>query len=304
MKNIKGTFILLLTAFIWGTAFVAQTSAGDSIGVFTFNALRNIIAAVFLFIYISIKNIIPSNTKSNSQKQVLKSDTKWPVKEGIICGVILCAAMNVQQAGINIYPDGAAVSGRAGFLTATYVVMVSLAAIFSGQKLHKLVISAAIVCMIGMYLLCMGNGFGGFYFADVLELICAFIFTLHILTVDRFQYADGVKLSCIQFLTAGIISFILMLIFETININDIVNAALPILYAGIFSSGIAYTLQIIGQKYAKPSVTSIVLSLESVFAALAGWILLNEMLSPREILGCVLVFAAVIMAQIPNMIKP
>ena len=181
--------------------------------------------------------------------------------------------MNLQQIGINTYPDGVAVSGRAGFLTATYVVMIAIVSVFMGQKLHKLTIIAAFVCIVGMYLLCIAGGIDEIYVADILELMCAVAFTIHMFTVDKCDKAD---------------------------INSIMKAIIPILYAGVMSSGIAYTLQIIGQKYAKPSVTAIVLSLESVFAALAGWILLGEHLSTRELTGCILVFTAVIIAQIPQ----
>lgn len=294
MKNIKGTLILLLTAFIWGTAFVAQTSAGDSLGTFTFNTIRNIIAACFLFVFIKLRESVHKEAECKS----------FPVKEGIVCGIVLCISMTLKQMGINNYPDEVAVSGRAGFLTATYVVMVSVAAVFMGKKLHKLVIISACICIAGMYLLCMSGGIDSIYPSDILLLLCAVGFTVHILVVDKYSYTDGIKMSCIQFLTAGIMSAVGMIIIGhigNIRISDIKSAAVPILYAGIMSSGVAYTLQIIGQKYTKPSVTAIVLSLESVFAALAGWILLSEHLSPHEIAGCVLVFIAVIMAQIPQM---
>ena len=169
MKNLKGTLILLLAAFIWGTAFVAQTSAGDNIGAFTFNACRNIIGALFLFIVIAIldmrkysdryDNLSENNYniyKKNyiiNKKNYLTDANEWPVKEGVICGILLCIAMNLQQIGINTYPDGVAVSGRAGFLTATYVVMIAITSIFMGQKFHKLTIIAAFVCIVGMYLI-------------------------------------------------------------------------------------------------------------------------------------------------------
>ena len=153
MKNIKGTLILLLTAFIWGTAFVAQTSAGDSLGTFTFNTIRNIIAACFLFVFIKLRESVHKEAECKS----------FPVKEGIVCGIVLCISMTLQQMGINNYPDGVAVSGRAGFLTATYVVMVSVAAVFMGKKLHKLVIISACICIAGMYLLCMSGGIDSKY---------------------------------------------------------------------------------------------------------------------------------------------
>ena len=266
MKNLKGTFILLLAAFIWGTAFVAQTSAGDNIGAFTFNACRNIIGALFLFVVIAILDMRKYSDRNDNlgennynidkknyiinKKNYLTNAKKWPIKEGVICGILLCIAMNLQQIGINTYPDGVAVSGRAGFLTATYVVMIAIASVFMGQKLHKLTIIAAFVCIAGMYLLCIAGGIDEIYVADILELMCAVAFTIHMFTVDKYDKADGVKLSCIQFLTSGILSGILMLIFDKADINSVMKAIIPILYAGVMSSGIAYTLQLIGQKYA------------------------------------------------------
>ena len=312
MKNLKGTFILLLAAFIWGTAFVAQTSAGDNIGAFTFNACRNIIGALFLFVVIAILDMrkysdrndnLGENNYNIDKKNYLTNAKKWPIKEGVICGILLCIAMNLQQIGINTYPDGVAVSGRAGFLTATYVVMIAIASVFMGQKLHKLTIIAAFVCIAGMYLLCMSGGVSGIYLGDVLVFLGAICFTIHILVIDKFSSADSMKMSCIQFMAIAIISTFAMIFTENVTFAGIKAALIPILYAGVLSGGIAYTLQMVGQKYAQPSVASIVMSLESVFAVLAGWIVLGELLKPKEIMGWVLVFTAVILAQIPGMKK-
>ena len=225
---------------------------------------------------------------------------KGAVFGGSICGIVLFAAMNFQQGGIAAYPEGAAASGRSGFLTATYVVMVAVFARFLGRKLQKSVYAAVAVCLVGMYLLCMSGGVGSIYFGDVLGLICAMFFTAHIMVVDHFSYCESVKLSCMQFVVSGILSTVAMLLFEQPNLHMLVLAAGPILYAGILSSGIAYTLQMEGQKYAEPSVAAVIMSLESVFAVLGGWLLLDEKLSGRELLGCGLVFAAVILAQLPQ----
>ena len=228
---------------------------------------------------------------------------KGAVFGGGICGVVLFAAMSFQQGGIAAYPEGAAASGRSGFLTATYVVMVAICARFLGKKLHKSVYAAVAVCIVGMYLLCMSGGGNGIYFGDVLGLVCAVFFTAHIMVVDHFSYCESVRLSCMQFLVSGILSTAAMLLFEQPDIHMLAAAVGPILYAGILSSGIAYTLQMEGQKYAEPSVAAIIMSLESVFAVLGGWIVLNERLSVRELAGCALVFAAVILAQLPQKVK-
>lgn len=298
MNKIKGSLMLLVAAFFWGTTFVAQTSAADNIGSFTFNGVRSFVGAAFLGILILLSRI-----KSDNKKEVRKTDSKKLIIGGICCGLVLFLACNFQQSGIVAYPDGVASSGRSGFLTATYVVIVALASRIFGKKIHKLVYLSAVVCIAGMYLLCMSSGFGSLYFGDLLGVICAFCFAGHIMVVDYFNTCDSVKLSCIQFLTNAVLSTVCMVIFEKPEINSILNAWFPILYAGIFSSGIAYTLQIAGQKYAAPAVAAIVMSLESVFAAIGGFVVLNEILSVSEVVGCVLVFTAVIIAQVPQMLK-
>lgn len=172
-----------------------------------------------------------------------------------------------------------------------------------GQKLHPLIAVSIVGCIAGMYLLCMSGGFAGIYMGDVCEFLCAVGFMCHILTVEHFAKEDGIKLSCIQFAVCAILSGVMMLFTENVDFAGICAAGLPILYTGVLSSGIAYTLQIIGQKYAQASVASIVMSLESVFSVLAGWLVLHEVLSPRELTGCMLVFAAVILAQVPDMLN-
>lgn len=309
MKNIKGSLILLVTAFIWGTAFVAQTSASDSLGTFTFNAGRSFVAAGFLGILVLIKDVWNRRFKhrvSDEAEGHLAAEESnknpWPIGGGFLCGLMLFFAMSFQQAGIGLYPEGVAASGRAGFLTATYVVMVALCMQIRGRKPHPLVLVSIAITVCGMYLLCMSGGFSGIYIGDVLELCCALCFTGHILVVDRYANTDSFRLSCLQFLTAGILSGV-MCLFEKADGAAVMRAIPLILYAGVLSSGIAYTLQLIGQKYAEPAVASIVMSLESVFAVIAGWAILHEVLSTRELAGCAFVFVAVILAQVPQFIK-
>lgn len=314
-KRFKGSLMLLLAAFFWGTTFAAQSSAADNIQTFTFNAARSFVGAAFLGILV----LIQERKKRRTQQDKSGSDgadfgvqkKRGAVFGGSICGVVLFAAMNFQQGGIAAYPEGAAASGRSGFLTATYVVMVAVCARFSAKRTSRTekcskrmflsnTDAAVVVCIAGMYLLCMSGGERGIYFGDVLGLICAVFFTAHIMVVDHFSYCESVKLSCMQFVVSGVLSTAAMLLFEQPNVHMLVAAAGPIFYAGILSSGIAYTLQMEGQKYAEPSVAAVVMSLESVFAVLGGWLMLNERLSARELAGCGLVFAAVILAQLPQ----
>lgn len=300
MKNIKGSIILLIAAFIWGTAFVAQTSASDNVGAFTFTALRSAIGAAFLGVFMLLRKLYFNMSKKENTKPV---DIKRSLVGGAICGIVLFFATNLQQLGITVYPEGVASSGRAGFITATYVVMVAISGIFFGKKLHPVLWAAVAGCVAGMYMLCLSGGFSGIYFGDVLVFLCAICFTAHILVVDRFSDIDSILLCCLQFTVTGIISAVLMLIFETPDINAIIAAWLPIAFTGIMSSGVAYTLQMAGQKHAEPAVASIVMSLESVFSVLAGWVILGETLTTRELIGCILVFAAVITAQLPEFFK-
>ena len=293
MKNLKGTLILLLTALIWGTAFVAQTSASSSISAFTFNATRSVLASIFLFLFVLLRAKI---TRIES-KPLFKKET---IVAGIICGIPLFIATNLQQYGIELYPEGTAASGRAGFLTATYVIIIALYTLVKTKRFRPLILIATVVCMTGMYLLCLSGGFSGIYIGDVLIFLCAIGFAVYILLVDRYGTVETVKVSCIQFGVVAVLSLIGMFVFEQPSAQAIGRAWFPICYAGILSSGIAYTLQMVGQKYAEPVVATIVMSLEAVFAALSGWLILSERLRGRELIGCILVFTAVILAQLPE----
>ncbi|MCR5267956.1 MAG: DMT family transporter [Lachnospiraceae bacterium] len=293
MKNLKGTFILLLTALIWGTAFVAQTAASGTISAFTFNATRSVLASVFLFLFVLAR----AKITRIERKPLFRKET---VKAGIICGIPLFLATNLQQYGIELYPEGTAASGRAGFITATYVIMIALYTLIRSKRFRPLILVATVVCMAGMYLLCLSGGFSKIYTGDILIFLCAVGFAVYILLVDRFGTVETVKVSCIQFGVVALLSLICMFLFEQPSWLAISQAWFPVCYAGILSSGIAYTLQMVGQKYAEPIVATIVMSLEAVFAALSGWLILSEKLKGRELIGCVLVFLAVILAQLPE----
>lgn len=300
-NNIKGSLILLLAAVIWGSAFVAQDLA-NSAGVepFTLNAIRSFIGSFFL---VGLSAVL---SKRSGQPLIPKQqkDRKRLTKAGIVCGCLLCVAMNLQQFGISLYPAGVAISARSAFITAMYIVIVPLLGIFMKKAPGITVWCSVIIAVIGLYLLCFSEGITGIYTGDIIMILCAIAFSLHILSIDTIGAGvDGVKLSCVQFFVCGVLSTVLMFIFDKIDINNILKAALPILFIGIMSSGIAYTLQIIGQKKCEnPTIASISMSFESVFGAVAGAVF-GDIMRPREIIGCVVMFAAVVLSQLPSPFK-
>ena len=301
MKALKGPLLLLGTALLWGFAFVAQTSASEKIDPFTFNASRNFIGMLFLLALISLRK----RSGSDRAPTAVDSDSSYTkrtfIVSGIACGVILFASSYLQQAGITAYPAEAAASGRSGFVTATYMVMVAVIMAFIGKRPHPLVFIAVGVALVGMYLLCVPDGLENVYWGDWLVLACALGFALHIIVIDRYTNVDGVRLSCMQLFVSGCLSLVFALLFEHPDLAAVMSAIIPILYAGICSDGIAYTLQIIGQQFTDATVASIIMSLEAVFAALGGWLLLSESLTATELFGCALVFAAVILSQVPSL---
>ena len=298
-KNLKGSLILCFAALLWGLAFVAQTNA-SAVPSFLINCLRSYISVPFLYIVYRIvkrKNPEPIFPKNKNERQTI-------ITGAIVCGIFLAISVNFQQFGIAFYPEGAAVEAHSGFITALYVIIVPIFSVFLKRKISPLVWVSVVIALVGFYLLCFKSGLDGFYFADLLVFVCAICFSLHILAVDKFVGAiGGIRLSMLPFLVCGTISGILSLIFESQNYNgQILLSAMPyILYLGIMSSGVAYTLQIIGQKYAEPAFASLSMSLESVFAAIGG-ALAGNLLSGRELIGCAVVFAAIILAQIPELL--
>lgn len=293
MKNTnwKSPLLLLLTAFIWGVAFVAQSVGMDYVGPFTFNCIRSIIGGIVLIPCIFFLN----KRNGGEKKKETKEEKKTLLIGGLCCGICLCVASNLQQIGISY-----TTVGKAGFITAMYIVLVPVFGIFLKKKVGGKVWVSVCLAVLGLYLLCMTEELS-LERGDLYVLACAFVFALHILVIDYFSpKADGVKLSCIQFLVSGVLSGIPMLLFEHPEVSKILLAWMPILYAGVFSCGVAYTLQIIGQKDMDPTVASLILSLESVISVLAGWVILHQKLSPRELIGCMIMFGAIILAQLPD----
>jgi len=299
--NAKGPILLLITAILWGMAFVAQTTAADAVEPFTFNASRNFIGALFL------TGVIAWRKRTGADKPPREDGTGYDRRTlfiaGIACGAVLFVASYLQQSGITAYPDGAAASGRSGFITALYMVMVAVFAAFIGKRPHPLVFVAVFIALVGMYFLCVPNGLDNVYFGDVLVFLSAIGYAAHIIVIDRYTNVDGVRLSRVQLITSGVLSLVGAVLFEQPELALVLAAGIPILYAGICSDGIAYTFQIIAQQTTDPTVASILMSLESVFAALGGWLILSEALTAVEIFGCALVFAAVMLAQVPDFIE-
>ena len=294
IQQIRNSMILLLTAVIWGTAFVAQSVGMDYVGPFTFNAARSLIGAAVLVPCIALLKKIQKKEEGPEEVHK-KEDKRTLLRGGICCGVILAVASSFQQFGL-LYTT----VGKAGFITAMYIILVPLLGIFAGKKVGLRIGISVVIAVAGLYLLCMTESLR-LEAGDILVLLCAVVFSFHIMVIDHFSpLVDGVKMSCIQFLTCGILCGICMFLFEAPKLSMILAAWKPVLYAGVMSCGVAYTLQIVGQKGMNPTVASLIMSLESVISVLAGFVLLHEVLSRRELFGCVLMFAAIILAQLPE----
>lgn len=291
-NKIRQNLFPVLAALIWGTAFVAQSVSTDYVEPFTFNCLRSAIA----FVVVSIVSFIFKKIQDDAPK--VPGARKDLIIGGICCGFFLAVASNLQQMGL-----GETSPGKAGFITALYVVLVPVFGLFLRKKVCLPVWISVILSVVSLYLLCIKEGFT-IAPSDGYLLMCAVIFALHILCIDHFACrVDGIQLSCVQFLTMTVLSGLFALIFEEPDPEAIMGCLLPILYVGVFSSGVAYTLQILAQKDSDPTVVTILLSLESVFSVLAGALILGDTLSGREYLGCVLMFIAVLLAQIPFPLK-
>ncbi len=293
-QKLKGNILLFLTAFIWGCAFVAQRTGMEYIGPLTFNGIRSIVGGITLLVFLFFRSLF-SKKNENEKTHRKKVSWKFTLLCGVVCGICLFAGTTLQQMGM-VYTT----AGKAGFITALYIVLVPLLGVFLGKKIRPIVWLGVLLAIFGLYLLCVGEDFT-VNKGDVLVLLCSVAFTFHITFVDKVsQKIDGVVISCIQLFVCGLISVPGMLLFETLDWNLILQCIVPILYAGVMSCGIAYTLQIVAQKYTEPTIASMIMSLESVFALLSGMIILKETISLIELLGCVLMFAAVTLAQLPE----
>lgn len=299
MKNtkFKGNMILLLTALVWGISFISQSKGVETLEPMTFNGIRCLLGGVVLLPVIAIID------KSKHKKgELVKSVDKTLIIGGIICGIFLCSASTFQTAGM-VYTS----PGKAGFITALYMIIIPIINIFRGKRPSFVILLSVLIATFGMYLMCI-TGELNLTTGDTMIFISAFLFSGHILAIDYFSpKVDGVKLACLQFFVSGIINCIGMFISEEPQIKPILNSWMAIGYSGVFSCGVAYTLQIIGQKYTDPTSASIIMSLESVFATLAtvilvalGWNLTGGALSLREITGCILMFVAITLVQLPD----
>ena len=289
-KKLFGNLVLLLTALIWGCAFVAQSSGMDYVGPFTFQTSRSILGSLVLIPFILANDAVKK--KNNTYE---KQNPKTLILGGILCGTALTVASGLQQYGMQY-----STAGKGAFITAMYIVLVPILGLFMKKKVNPIIWISVILGALGLYLLCIKEDFS-LGEGDIYLILCAVAFSFHILVVDHFSAkVDGVKLSCLQFGVMFILSAIFMFMTETPNMADIKAAWLPICYAGIMSCGVGYTLQIVGQKYTEPTIASLLMSLESVFAVIAGIILLKEAPSAKEWLGCASMFAAIIIAQIPQ----
>lgn len=284
----KNSLLLLITACIWGIAFVAQSAGMDYVGPYTFNAARFFLGALVLL------PVIAWRGRRGAQTARPTAGRKTLLWGGLLCGVILFGGATFQQIGIQHTSVG-----KAGFITACYIILVPIFGMALKKPCPPRVIVAVGLCVAGLYLLCI-NGAFSIGLGDGLVMICAVLFALHILVIDVFSpQVDGVKLSCIQFFVAGLCSAVAMLFTEKPSMGAIMQAWLPIGFAGIFSCGVAYTLQIIGQKGMNPTIASLILSLESCISVIAAWIILGQRLTLREMAGCVIMFAAILLAQMP-----
>ena len=293
-NQLLGSLLLLICAFIWGSAFVAQTTGAEHVGPFTFIYLRSFLGGIVLLPVIFIMGKIKK--KTDEEKVNEKNGRKTLLIGGICCGAALCFASVFQQAGIDKGTD----PGKAGFITALYILLVPLSSLFMKKRVRPIIWPCIAASVVALYLLCITEN-NSVELSDLLVLICAVLYTVHILVIDKVSpHVDGVKLSCIQFFVAGVISLVPAIIYEGVDFEAI-RAAMPsVAYAGIMSSGVAYTLQILGQQKTEPTLASMIMSLESVFAVLTSMAVLHLAPTPREAIGCVIMFAAIIVAQLPE----
>lgn len=284
--KLKGTLALLLATIIWGSTFVAQRVGVEHIGPFTFLAVRCFLAVVSLLPIIALRN-------RGSFLQVFKSKALW--RAGTLCGISLFVAASLQQVGL-LYTT----AGKGGFITTMYIVLVPVFGLFFHRKPSKIAVVSIGIAAIGLYCI-SGAGITSINIGDVLMLLCAIAFAFQIMFIDRFSPGvDSMALNMVQSLICALFCSIFMLFFEEPKINMILISWFPLAYAGVLSMGLAYTLQIVGQKKLEPTTASLLMSFESVFAALSGWLFLNETLSWIEFLGCALVLGAILLPQIPN----
>ena len=297
-RKMTGNLLLLFTAMIWGTSFVFQRVGMDSIGPVTFSAARMVLSAVAVSAVAFLPELFKKSApaRNGDELRLFKRNT---FRGGIFCGVFLAGGTLLQQIGV-VYTT----AGKAGFITAMYMLLVPVVNFLFFKKKNSLrVWLAVLIGVAGMYLLCVTGGFS-LAFGDTLICICAFMFCGHILCCDHYApQGDAVKISAIQFIVSAIICTVFAFAMEEPAWEQIVSAATPIFYCGLISGGLGFTLQIVAQKFTDPTIASLLMSLESVFAVLAGALLLGERMSGRELLGCIVMFAAIVLVQLPERTK-
>lgn len=286
-RNTKGTLFLFLAAIVWGCGLVAQKAGMSHLGPFAFTAIRCTLGGVIMLPLISILN-------KNKETKSSEASPKYTIFGAFCCSIALTSLIILQQFGL---PHTTV--GKAGFITALYILITPVMGLFLGKKANKSLWVGVIIGLVGMYLLCLYNGFSGFNFGDIMMLFAAIAAAAHIHVIDHFvEKIDPVKLSSYQFIITGLTCVIPAILFETVTWSAVVDCAIPILYAGIFSCAVGYTCQVIGQKSTDPSLSSLILSLETVFSLIAGWLIFGEILATNEYIGCALMFVAIIVAQI------
>ncbi len=294
--NLIGSILLTLCAIIWGSSFVAQTAGAEFVGPFTFIAVRSLLGAAALAPVVAVMSFFKKNKQKEISHKMKAEEKNYLFKGGIACGVVLCVASCLQQLGI----DGGTEPGKAAFITALYILLVPIFSLALGKKIRPLIWPCVIVSVIALYLLCVKES-GKIQPSDFYVLGCAVSYAVHILVIDKVSpKVDGVMLSMVQFFVAGIITLIPMLIFEEVSLDMLIKAAPSIAYSGIMSSGVAFTLQILGQQKTEPTIATMLMSLESVFGVLTAIIVLHQVPTLREGIGCMLMFAAIIVAQLPE----
>ncbi len=296
-----GVIFLLITAFVWGTSFVAQSVGSQSVRPFTFGGIRTLIGAAVLLPFILVRDKIQGKKLSPEQIKKRKISDKRTFVFGALIGIVLFFATCFQQFAFDY-----STAGKIAFVTAMYMFFVPIAGLLFKKKIPFLTWICIALGFIGLYLLCFNEneGFSSLNRGDILAFICAIFFTIQILLIEKFaQTCDGIKLSCAQFFSCGMIFFILMLIFDRPSLSEIKAALIPILYSGVMSCGVAYTFQIIGQKYCEATIASLIMCMESVFATISSAVFEHKYLSFRETSGCTIMFIAILIFQIADIIK-
>lgn len=294
--NIRNSLLLLLTATIWGVAFVAQSVGMDYVGPFTFTSVRSLIGALSLLPVVLLTDSTEKKAARARMSDLERSKARRElILGGVLTGLVLFSGASLQQIALKY-----TTVGKAGFITALYIVLVPIFGLFRGRTVAPLVWAGVALALSGLYFLCITDSFM-VGLGDVLLLVGAVLFAVHILVIDHFtNRVDGIRMSMIQCLVCGLIAAIPMFAFETPTVSGLLSAWLPLLYAGALSCGVGYTLQIVAQKGMNPTVASLILSLESVMSVLAGWAILHQQLSARELVGCAMMFAAILLAQMPG----